>query len=57
MGTDALRMLKVVLRNGVTSQLKDQLSVEAIANGLTFQSQEFKDKKAAYLNQLKASKK
>ena len=57
MGTDALRMLKVILRNGVTSQLKDQLSVEAIANGLTFQSQEFKDKKAAYLNQLKATKK
>ena len=57
MGTDALRMLKVILRNGVNSQLKDQLAVEAISNGLTFQSQEFKDKKVAYLNQLKASKK
>lgn len=57
MGTDALRMLKVILRSGVNSQLKDQLAVEAISNGLTFQSQEFKDKKAAYLNQLKVSKK
>lgn len=56
MGTDALRMLKVILRTGVTSPLKEQLAVEAIANGLNFQSQEFKDKKTAYLNQLKAGK-
>ena len=57
MGTDALRMLKVILRSGVDSQLREQLAVEAIANGLAFQSQEFKDKKAAYLNQLKAGRK
>lgn len=57
MGTDALRMLKVILQAGVNSQLKDQLAIEAVANGLNFQSQEFKDKKAAYLNQLKGSRK
>ena len=56
MGTDALRMLKLIIRNGSTSQLREQLGIEAVANGLTFQSQEFKDKKAAYLNQFKASK-
>lgn len=56
MGTDALRMLKVILRTGVNSQLRDQLAVEAIANGLNFQSEEFKSKKAAYLKQLKGGK-
>ncbi len=57
MGTDALRMLKLVIRNGFHSQLREQLGVEAVANGLTFQSQEFKDKKAAYMNSLKKGKK
>ena len=57
MGTDALRMLKLVLRNGETSPLREQLGVEAVANGLNFQSREFADKKAAYLNKLKAGKK
>ena len=57
MGTDALRMLKLIIRNGTTSQLREQLGVEAVANGLTFQSQEFKDKKAAYLNSFKKGKK
>ena len=57
MGTDALRMLKLIIRNGFTSQLREQLGVEAVANGLTFQSQEFKDKKAAYLNSFKKGKK
>lgn len=57
MGTDALRMLKLVIRNGFTSQLREQLGVEAVANGLTFQSQEFKDKKTAYLNSFKKGKK
>lgn len=57
MGTDALRMLKLVIRNGFTSQLREQLGVEAVANGLTFQSQEFKEKKAAYLNSFKKGKK
>lgn len=53
MGTDAVRMLKLIIRNGANSQLSEQLGVEAVANGLTFQSQEFKDKKAAYLKRLK----
>ena len=57
MGTDALRMLKLIIRNGFTSQLREQLGVEAVANGLTFQSQEFKEKKAAYLNSFKKGKK
>jgi enoyl-CoA hydratase/carnithine racemase len=57
MGTDALRMLKLIIRNGITSSLREQLGVEAVANGLTFQSQEFKDKKAAYLNKLQGGKK
>lgn len=52
LGTDALRMLKLIIRNGATSQLQDQLAVEAVANGLTFQSDEFKDRKAAYLSRL-----
>ncbi|GAC1328875.1 MAG: 2-(1,2-epoxy-1,2-dihydrophenyl)acetyl-CoA isomerase PaaG [Mycobacteriales bacterium] len=55
LGTDALRMLKLVLRNGEHSQLREQLALEAIANGLTFQSREFGDKKAAYLGSFKGS--
>jgi enoyl-CoA hydratase/carnithine racemase len=57
MGTDALRMLKLILRNGEHSQLRDQLGVEAVANGLTFQSREFNDKKRAYLDKLKGRRK
>ncbi len=57
MGSDALRMLKLVLRNGERSQLRDQLAVEAVANGLAFQSREFAEKKAAYLARLKAGRK
>ena len=49
MGGDAARMLKTILRLGETSGLKEQLEVEAIANGLAFQSEEFKSGKAAYL--------
>lgn len=56
MGTDALRMLKLILRNGEHSQLRDQLGVEAVANGLTFQSREFNDKKRAYLDKLRRKK-
>lgn len=57
MGSDALRMLKLILRNGEKSQLREQLGVEAVANGLTFQSREFAQKKAAYLDKVKAGKK
>lgn len=57
MGSDALRMLKLILRNGEKSQLREQLGVEAVANGLTFQSREFAQKKAAYLNKVKTGKK
>ncbi|HMS81804.1 MAG TPA: enoyl-CoA hydratase/isomerase family protein [Burkholderiaceae bacterium] len=56
MGTDALRMLKLVLRTGERSPLREQLGVEAVANGLTFQSREFADRKAAYLSKLAASR-
>jgi hypothetical protein len=57
MGADAMRMLKLILRNGESSPLREQLGVEAVANGLTFQSREFADKKAAYLEKLKAGRK
>lgn len=56
MGGDALRMLKLVVRNGHHSGLREQLGVEAVANGLAFQSQEFKDRKAAYLGRLKGAR-
>ena len=49
MGGDATRMLKTVLRLGETSSLQQQLDVEAIANGLAFQSEEFITRKAAYM--------
>jgi enoyl-CoA hydratase/carnithine racemase len=57
MGSDALRMMKLILRNGERSQLRDQLGMEAVANGLNFQSREFAQKKAAYLDQLNAGRK
>lgn len=57
MGSDAVRMLKLVLRNGERSQLREQLAVEAVANGLTFQSDEFKSKKAAYFAKVRAGRK
>ncbi len=56
MGTDALCMLKLIIRSGTSSPLREQLGIEAVANGLTFQSQEFKEKKAAYQNRLKGGK-
>jgi enoyl-CoA hydratase/carnithine racemase len=57
MGGDALRMLKLVLRNGERAALPEQLAVEAVANGLAFQSREFAQKKAAYLASLAARRK
>lgn len=53
MGSDAIRMMKLVLRNGERSELRNQLGFEAVANGLNFQSDEFKQKKAAYFRQLR----
>ena len=57
MGSDALRMMKLILRNGERSDLRSQLGIEAVANGLTFQSDEFKQKKSAYLQALKEGRK
>ena len=57
MGSDALRMMKLILRNGERSELRSQLGMEAVANGLTFQSDEFKQKKSAYLKSLKEGRK
>lgn len=51
-GADAARMIKTVVRLGGTSSLHEQLQVEAIANGLAFQSDEFEAKKRAYLERL-----
>ncbi|MBW3095974.1 enoyl-CoA hydratase/isomerase family protein [Pseudohoeflea coraliihabitans] len=53
MGSDALRMMKLILRNGERSDLRSQLGIEAVANGLTFQSEEFRQKKSDYLDALK----
>lgn len=53
MGSDAGRMLKLVVRHGGSSPLREQLSVEAIANGLCFGSEEFKSAKAEMLGRLK----
>ncbi|MDQ6523934.1 enoyl-CoA hydratase/isomerase family protein [Nocardioides sp. LHD-245] len=55
-GADAVRMLKTVVRLGESSSLREQLQVEAIANGLAFQSEEFAAKKKAYLDELGAAK-
>jgi enoyl-CoA hydratase/carnithine racemase len=52
MGSDALRMMKLILRNAERSELRNQLGLEAVANGLAFRSREFADKKAAYLERL-----
>lgn len=51
-GADSLQMLKTIVRLGSSSSLREQLQVEAIANGLAFQSEEFAVKKAAYLSKL-----
>lgn len=56
MGSDALRTMKLILRNGERSDLRTQLGLEAVANGLTFQSDDFKAKKATYLATLKAGR-
>jgi len=53
MGSDAVRMLKTVLRNGAGSSLRDQLRLEAISNGLCFQSDEFRSAKADMLHRVK----
>lgn len=52
MGPDSARMLKHVIRNGERSGLAEQLRLEAIANGLTFQSEEFARAKAEMLQRL-----
>lgn len=56
MGSDALRMMKLILKNGERGELRNQLGMEAVANGLNFQSEEFKHKKAMYLKQLKETR-
>lgn len=50
---DSVRMLKHIIRNGATSTLPQQLNTEAIANGLCFQSKEFKSAKALYVARLR----
>lgn len=52
MGSDAGRMLKLVVRHGASSPLREQLRVEAIANGLCFGSDEFRSAKAEMLGRL-----
>lgn len=52
MGSDAARMLKFIVRHGASSQLRDQLRVEAITNGLCFNSSEFKQAKVDLLDRI-----
>lgn len=50
---DAVRLLKQTVRHGAVSPLREQLQVEAVTNGLCFQSREFRDAKARYVERLK----
>lgn len=50
---DAVRLLKHIVRNGGSSSLSLQLKLEAITNGLCFQSEGFRDAKEAYLQELR----
>ncbi|ADU49619.1 enoyl-CoA hydratase/isomerase family protein [Intrasporangium calvum] len=52
MGSDAGRTLKMIVRHGASSPLRDQLRVEAVANGLCFNSTEFKQAKTELLNRI-----
>jgi enoyl-CoA hydratase/carnithine racemase len=52
-GPDSVRLLKQIVRNGASSSLRDQLQFEAIANGLCFQSDEFKERKRQYFERLR----
>ncbi|MEE3852983.1 enoyl-CoA hydratase/isomerase family protein [Gordonia sp. LSe1-13] len=56
MSRDSAQMLKTIVRLGNSSSLHEQLQVEAIANGLAFQSDEFKTKKKLYLDTLGGKK-
>lgn len=51
-GADSVRALKLMVRAGRHSSLGDQLGLEAVANGLTFQSAEFRAKHGDYLARL-----
>lgn len=50
---DAARLLKHVVRHGAGSSLSDQLKLEAIANGLCFQSADFHQAKTEFLASLR----
>ena len=52
MGSDAGRMLKLVVRHGASSPLREQLRVEAVANGLCFTSPEFNLAKTELLDRI-----
>lgn len=52
MGSDAGRTLKMIVRHGAASPLRDQLRVEAVANSLCFTSAEFREAKAALLDRI-----
>jgi enoyl-CoA hydratase/carnithine racemase len=50
MDPETLRMLKLVVRNAATSPLREQLGLEAVANGLAFLGPEFTRRKRALLD-------
>ena len=53
MGSDSVRMLKNVVRTGETSPLREQLRLEAISNGLCFQSEEFQQAQRELLAEIR----
>jgi enoyl-CoA hydratase/carnithine racemase len=53
LGADPLRMLKLVVRAGGQTGLREQLGLEAIANGLNSHSDGFGVKRAAFLEGLR----
>ena len=50
---DASKLLKHVVRHGADSSLEDQLKLEAIANGLCFQSADFREAKTRFMDSLR----
>jgi len=51
-GVDAARLLKFIIRHGAENGLSNQVRLEAITNGLCFQSSEFRARKMDYMKRL-----
>ena len=53
MGSDSVRMLKNVIRTGESAPLREQLRLEAVSNGLCFQSEEFQRAQQSLLGEIR----